>query len=83
MLSIVSSQKLDWTHTFDTHCTSCIKAFIYLRAVYIFPFTFCHKGRVTTSTYIPITVALNIPCLLSLWVKTGIPHENLRLSADY
>ena len=20
MLSIVSSQKLDWTHTFDTHC---------------------------------------------------------------
>ena len=23
MLSIVSSQKLDWTHTFDTHCT-CI-----------------------------------------------------------
>ena len=22
MLSIVSSQKLDWTHTFDTHCTS-------------------------------------------------------------
>ena len=22
MLSIVSSQKLDWTHTFDTHCMS-------------------------------------------------------------
>ena len=24
MLSIVSSQKLDWTHTFDTHCMSLI-----------------------------------------------------------
>ena len=21
ILSLVSSQKLDWTHTFDTHCT--------------------------------------------------------------
>ena len=25
MLSIVSSQKLDWTHTFDTHCKCMIK----------------------------------------------------------
>ena len=22
ILSIVSSKKLDWTHTFDTHCTT-------------------------------------------------------------
>ena len=24
ILPLVSSRKLDWTHTFDTHCISCI-----------------------------------------------------------
>ena len=26
ILTLASSQKLNWTHSFDTHCTSCLES---------------------------------------------------------
>ena len=31
ILSLVSSQKLEWTRTFDTYCVQCVKCATYLR----------------------------------------------------